>query len=343
MLAQVRPVLRDSILVAPSYVVPGIVSLLLVGVLFATLGAAQYGVWALIFALASGVPLLTTSAVESLVLRYGHRGPGAVNPLAAPLAIAATAGVAAVAGVLLLPSPDAAQIGATSLLAATIGAYFIRVAQLRAALRFGTASILASTRSIIGGVMAVVGAAVAGPTGAATAMALGFTLSIGLTARGGGEHAADPADAGRRSDQRAYGLASMVIAVALFVLASGDRFILSAFRPLEDVGIYAAVYTIVDLVIRLAPSVVTVAIRTPVFRAWDRAESRILIAWVGSLFTVVLWGSSLVSLLLEVTSRWWLQNPASQALVAPIAIGLTAAAVANGIGSLYGASEMQPR
>ena len=53
MLAQMRPVLRDSILVAPSYVVPGVVSLLLVGLLFATLGAAQYGVWALMFALAS--------------------------------------------------------------------------------------------------------------------------------------------------------------------------------------------------------------------------------------------------------------------------------------------------
>jgi hypothetical protein len=80
-----------------------------------------------------------------------------------------------------------------------------------------------------------------------------------------------------------------------------------------------------------------------VFRAWDRAGSRVLTAWVGSLFAVVLWGSSIVSVLLEVSSRWWLPNPASQALVAPIAFGLTAAAVATGIGSLYAASEMQPR
>jgi O-antigen/teichoic acid export membrane protein len=343
MLAQMRPVVRDSMLVAPSYIVPGVVSLLLVGLLFATLGAAQYGVWALMFALASGVPLLTTSAVESLVLRYGHRGAGAINPLAAPLALVATAGVTAVAGVLLLPDPDASQIAATSLLAVTIGAYFIRVAQLRAELRFGTASILASMRSIVGGGLALFAAAVAGPTGAAAGMALGFVLSIGLTARRSNDPPTEMVEAGTRTDQRAYGLASMVIAVALFLLAAGDRFILSVFRPLEDVGLYAAVYTIVDLVVRLAPSVVTVAIRTPVFRAWDRAGSRVLTAWVGSLFTVVLWGSSIVSLLLEVTSRWWLPNPVSQALVAPIAFGLTAGAVATGIGSLYAASEMQPR
>ena len=259
------------------------------------------------------------------------------------LALVATASVTAVAGVLLLPDPDASQIAATSLLAVTIGAYFIRVAQLRAELRFGTASILASMRSIVGGALALLAAAVAGPTGAAAGMALGFILSIGLTARRSSGPPAEMVEAGTRTDQRAYGLASMVIAVALFLLAAGDRFILSVFRPLEEVGVYAAVYTIVDLVVRLAPSVVTVAIRTPVFRAWDRAGSRVLTAWVGSLFTVVLWGSSIVSVLLEVTSRWWLPNPVSQALVAPIAFGLTAGAVATGIGSLYAASEMQPR
>jgi O-antigen/teichoic acid export membrane protein len=343
-LAGARPVLRDSALVAPSYIVPGLVSFVLVGLLFTLLGAAGYGVWALMFAVASGVPLLTTSATESLILRYRHRGPKAIDPRAIPVSLLATTLVAAVAGALLLPRGDPASIAATSVLSLSIGTYFIRVAQLRADLRFGSASILASTRAIAGGALAVLGAWIAGPVGGATGMAVGFLASIALsTWRTRGPDASAPPDPIPVSDQRAYGMASMVIAVALFILSVGDRFILSVFRPLEDVGVYAAVYTIVDLIIRLAPSVVTVAIRTPLFRAWDMARSQMLTAWVGSLFAVVLWGSSVVSAVLTLTAALWLQHPTSQALVAPIAFGLTAGAVAMGLTFLYAASEMQVR
>ena len=190
----------------------------------------------------------------------------------------------------------------------------------------------------------MLGAWIAGPAGAAAGMAVGFLASIALSAwpTRGRDPSARP-DPTPVRDQRAYGLASMVIAVALFILAVGDRFILSVFRPLEEVGVYAAVYTIVDLIIRLAPSVVTVAIRTPLFRAWDMARSQVLTAWVGSLFAVVLWGSSVVSVVLTLTVALWLQDSTSQALVAPIAFGLTAASVAMGLAFLYAASEMQVR
>ena len=343
-LAGARPVLRDSALVAPSYIVPGIVSFVLVGLLFTLLGAAGYGVWALMFAVASGVPLLTTSAAESLILRYRHRGPRAIDPRAIPVSLLATTLVAALAGALLLPVRDASTIAATSVLSLSIATYFIRVAQLRADLRFGSASILASTRAIAGGALAVMGAWIAGPAGAAAGMAVGFLASIALSTwpTRGRDPSAPPAQM-PASDQRAFGLASMVIAVALFILSVGDRFILSVFRPLEEVGVYAAVYAIVDLIIRLAPSVVTVAIRTPLFRAWDMARSQVLTAWVGSLFAVVLWGSSVVSVVLTLTAALWLQDPTSQALVAPIAFGLTAAAVAMGLSFLFAASEMQVR
>ena len=344
MIAGARPVLRDSALVAPSYIVPGIVSFVLVGLLFTLLGAAGYGVWALMFAVASGVPLLTTSATESLILRYRHRGPSAIDPRGTPVSLLATTLIAALAGALLLPVRDPATIAATSVLSLSIATYFIRVAQLRADLRFGTASILASTRAIAGGALAVLGAWMAGPAGAAAGMAVGFLASIALSAwPTRGRDPSPPPDPVPASDQRAYGLASMVIAVALFILAVGDRFILSVFRPLEEVGVYAAVYTIVDLIIRLGPSVVTVAIRTPLFRAWRIARSQVLTAWVGSLFAVVLWGSTVVSVVLTLTAALWLQDPRSQALVAPIAFGLTAAAVATGLAFLYAASEMQVR
>ena len=343
-LAGARPVLRDSALVAPSYVVPGIVSFVVVGLLFTLLGAAGYGVWALMFAVASGVPLLTTSATESLILRYRHRGPNAIDSRSTPVSLIATTLVAALAGALLLPVSDLVTIAATSVLSLSIATYFIRVAQLRADLRFGSASVLASTRAIAGGALAALGAWIAGPAGAAAGMAVGFLAAIALSLwprRG-----RDPApshDAMPAIDQRAYGLASMVIAVALFILSVGDRFILSMFRPLEEVGVYAAVYTIVDLIIRLAPSVVIVAVRTPLFRAWDMARSRVLTAWAGSLFAVVLWGSAVLSIVLTMTAGLWLQDPQSQALVAPIAFGLTAAVVATGLAFLYAASEMQVR
>jgi O-antigen/teichoic acid export membrane protein len=80
-----------------------------------------------------------------------------------------------------------------------------------------------------------------------------------------------------------------------------------------------------------------------VFRAWDRVGSRVLTQWLGSLFVMVLWGSTVVSFLLVATARWWLPDAGSQSLVAPIAFGLTAGAVAGGIATLFAASEMQAR
>ena len=49
-----RSAIRDIWSLAPSYLVPGVASFVAVPALFATLGPAEYGRWALIYAVAAG-------------------------------------------------------------------------------------------------------------------------------------------------------------------------------------------------------------------------------------------------------------------------------------------------
>jgi|GEM_PF-6517152 len=91
---------RDIVALTPSYLVPGLASLISVPVLFSLLGASGYGLWALIFGIANGVPQLTTSWLESLILRFGHR-PG--HGMGASCYVAAGA-ASAVGGALLAAS-----------------------------------------------------------------------------------------------------------------------------------------------------------------------------------------------------------------------------------------------
>src|SRR5215212_3054102 len=63
--------LRDIGLLIPAYAVPGVASFVSVPVLFAVLGAPEYGRWALLYGIAAGVPQVTTSWLEARVLRFG--------------------------------------------------------------------------------------------------------------------------------------------------------------------------------------------------------------------------------------------------------------------------------
>ena len=65
-----RRIARDSLTLAPSYVVPGIASLLMIPLLFRPLGAEGYGTWALIYAIANGIPVVTSSWLEAV--SYTH-------------------------------------------------------------------------------------------------------------------------------------------------------------------------------------------------------------------------------------------------------------------------------
>ena len=74
---------REWLTVAPAYAVPGLASFILVPVLFALLGADEYGRWVLIYGLAAGIPQLSAAW---LAWRYaagagGVAGRGAAQVL----------------------------------------------------------------------------------------------------------------------------------------------------------------------------------------------------------------------------------------------------------------------
>lgn len=342
-----RIVVRDAALVAPGYIVPGLVSLATVTILFSTLGSSEYGLWALMFAVASGVPLLTTSAAEGLILRYQHRSLGRPSRAHWLGALGGTVVVSAVLAAVLLPVPSAPNIAATSLLSLSIATYLLRMAQLRADMRFGVSSAFASLRAITGGVLAAIAAVVTRSADAvAVGMAIGFIVALGMTTlRDPGRPDPSPvaADATAQVSRFSYGTASFVIAVALFILSVGDRFILSVVGPLAEVGVYAAVYSVVDLVIRLGPAVLAVALRPHVFRAWDRREAPTLMKRVGGIAALILWGSCAASLGLVIVASAASFGGQGHQLVGPIAIGISAAAAAAAISFVYSASERQVR
>jgi O-antigen/teichoic acid export membrane protein len=342
-----RIVVRDAALVAPGYIVPGLVSLATVTILFSTLGSSEYGLWALMFAIASGVPLLTTSAAEGLILRYQHRSVGRPSRAHWLGALGGTVVVAAVLAAVLLPEPSAPNVAATSLLSLSVATYLLRIAQLRAEMRFGVSSAFASLRAITGGVLAAMAAVVTRSADAvAVGMAIGFVVALGVTSfrdPARSDPSTAPSESPAHTSRLSYGTASFVIAVALFILSVGDRFILSVIRPLAEVGVYAAVYSVVDLVIRLGPAVLAVALRPHVFRAWDRREAPASTRRLGGIAALMLWGSCAVSLGLVIVANAISLGGQGHQLVGPIAIGISAAAVAAAISFVYSASERQVR
>ncbi|MDO8484880.1 MAG: hypothetical protein Q7S35_08030, partial [Candidatus Limnocylindrales bacterium] len=254
-----RTLARDSLLVAPGYVIPGIVSLIGVPVLFGLLGAANYGIWALMNSIASGVPPIATSSVEALTLRYGHRSDGGFRLRELVVSVGASAGIGAALGRIFVPDASTAAVAITGSLAVAISVYLLWMARLQSGLRFGAVSAVASIRAVIGLALAV---AAAMATGSATVAVAGLATGISVTVLASAivtnrrqlPRAPVAIQARKSSTGRlSFGLGSVVVAVGLFELSVGDRFVMATFSNLSDLGIYAAVDTVEDLILRFLP------------------------------------------------------------------------------------------
>lgn len=356
LVSRIPSVGRDSAALAPSYVVPGLASLLSIPVLFATLGPAQYGILALILAVANGVPQLTTGWLEAVVVRFAHR-PEFHMPVRG--VVSALLGSCLVGGVLsavFIPTADVVVAASTALLTGTIGAYLVATARLQAMLRFGAVSGGAVLRAIVGTVGSV---AFAAAFGTAVAAAVGFAVGFGLgtavlvlaTSKPAKTDVAFPAEARvkrepqgeSRRDIAGYGFGSLAVAGFLYLLSVSDRFVLSSFRPLDEVGVYAATYGIVDLVFRLVPSVLFVVVRPRVFRAWDRGDAPRVLSLVVLAADVLGWILALLSIGVILVATIGDFLPIDARLAGPIAIGLAAFVASTTFALVYGAGLRQGR
>lgn len=361
-----RRIARDSLVLAPSYLVPGIATLLTIPLLFRTLAAEGYGMWALMFAIANGVPVVTSSWLEAISVRFGHRARTPTGPSRYAASVLSSCLAAAILASWLIPRADAAVVGGTVALTGAIVLYLLVQARLQARLAFGAMSRSAIVRSVGAALFAVVAAALTGsPSAAALGAAFGFAVGAFVEMRtimrpAGGfrpaEIAIDPgtdpriADAGVEAiptrwlgGELRFGAASAVVALAAYALSVGDRFVLSSLRPLAEVGAYAATYGVVDLVIRLAPSIVFVVVRPRLFRAWDRGKRGDAAESVATLAVVLAWGTAALVAAGVLVATLAPSNPLDPRLVGPIAAGLGAFVVGNAIALLYASSERQAR
>lgn len=353
---------RDSAALAPAYVVPGVASLVAIPLLFGSLGATEYGVFALIVAVANGVPQLTTSWLEAVVVRFGHRPGPAASGRAVVVAVAASCVLGAGLATALIPSAGPVVTVVTGGLSSAIAGYLLAAARLQSSLRFGAMSSGAIFRALVSSAAAVVLGALSGSAAAAAVgLAGGFAGSsvlMLLTIRrvravsqphpsrseeqpGGMEDLSGQAASAR--DVTGYGIASLALAGSLYLLSNADRFILSAVRPLDEVGIYAATYGVVDLVFRLVPSVLFVVVRPRVFQAWDQGKRLFVVRTsmtVAALLACVSAALSVALILVATTSSIL---PMRADLAGLIAAGLTAFVIANAMGLVYAAGLRQAR
>lgn len=361
-----RPVPRalvDVALYAPAYVVPGLASLLTVPLLFGILGASEYGRWALLYAIAAGVPQVTTSWLEAGVVRFGHRAGGEPNRWRVATAVLGSIVVSAPLAIVVVPRAAAADIAAAMTFTAAISLYLLGIARLQSAMAFASVSVAASVRSILGLVLGVIGALLGGTAWASIAgLAVGYLIGevAGLSSTrmarrsqataAAIQHSAltdGPMDGGfdpvAPDQRRRYEVASALNAVSNYTLAVGDRFVLSALRPLSDVGVYTATYALVDLAGRFLPTIVIGVVRPRIFRAWDRGDrhgpGRLAVpvatamTWLVALMALGLVGVSLAARLL----------PVSPPLAGPIAFGFACGVAANMLALLYSAAGRQGR
>ena len=341
---------RDLSILAPAYAIPGIASFVTVPILFAILGPAEYGRWALIYGIAAGVPQVTTSWLEATVLRFGHRRG---QPAPAGRVVTALAGSIVFSGVstmALVPGATILELASAAALTTVISLYVLAIASLQSAMSFGAISITASIRSIIGAVLAVTGAVVSGRAAIAiVGLAAGYAVGqiLGRVVPRPTVAAAGPLEPPivevGPPETLSYGVASAFAAVASYALSVGDRFILSAFRPLAEVGAYAATYTLVDLAGRFIPSLALTTMRPRVFRAWDRGARATIGTAVVRLAVVLLWAVALTVLGLIVGSFVFRQLPVAYDIVGPIAIGFGCFMAASTLGLTYSAATRQSR
>jgi O-antigen/teichoic acid export membrane protein len=135
----------------------------------------------------------------------------------------------------------------------------------------------------------------------------------------------------------------LAVAGSLYILSVGDRFVLSAVRPLSEVGIYAATYGIVDLLFRLIPSIAFVAMRPQIFRSWDRGDRAHVLSQVALVACVLAWLLGALSIGVLVVANATTRLPIDPRLAGPITVGLAAFMVANAFAIVYGAQKRQSR
>jgi O-antigen/teichoic acid export membrane protein len=338
-------------LLAPSYLAPGVASLVSIPLLLATLGPSEYGLFALVLAIANGVPQATTSWLEATVVRFAHRPSSAWPTAAVAVAVGSSALVGAAIAAALVPSANDVTIACAGLLTATIGAYLISAARLQAALQLFGITLAAMARAVVGAVAAV---ALAADTHDGAVASLGITLGFGVGLlvmtpyiRTPIRAAATGIRSGSRSTERIemarYGGGSLLVASSLYVLSVGDRFVVAALRPLRDVGIYAATYGVIDLVLRLLPSIAFVVLRPRLFRAWDAGHKTSVLStvWLAALGLSSILG--IVALMVTALATLAPGVAVDARLAGPIAIGIVAFVAANCFGIVYGAQLRQVR
>lgn len=336
--------MRDVARIAPTFFVPGIATFISAPILFATLGADNYGVLALGLAIAIGVPQLTSSWAESTIIRFGHvRRPSRMSEVLS-LLLSGLAGMLAAALVLGDEPPILwIEVGA---LTASVGAYVLRAAHFQSMMRFSAVSRLAAYRAIVGSALAVIlGLVAGGPDGAIIGFAIGFAAVTAVTSRGHGQRQ-DAGPAAMASDEfkpRAFGIASMGVAISLYVLTAGDRFVLNAFRPLDEVGVYAISYTLTEMVMRLMPSVLLVVIRPRVFRSWDLAEAGTAYALIGDAIALLLWAMAWAQIAWLIVVQSAGMSVVELHIAGPVSIGITSLSVAFAISLLLTARLDQAR
>jgi O-antigen/teichoic acid export membrane protein len=345
------------VLLVPGYAVPGLASFVSVPLLFATLGSAEYGRWALLYGVAAGVPQFTTSWLEQRLLRFGHRWGRSADRRRIALAIATSVVVSVGLAAIVVPHSTVADIVAAATLTALVSSYVLVIASLQSALAFGSISVAAMVRSVLGSVLGVLAGVATGSAPIAIfGMAAGYAVGeiFGLlrrdpargrsTARMGGSAMTAPADDTLPPAERtSYGVASAVAAVGAYELSVGDRFLLAALRPLGDVGGYAATYSLVDLAGRFVPSVVLGAMRPRLFRAWDAGIRGDIAGTAVSMAALLAWVVTVLVALLAVAGTVLPFLPVDPILVWPIGIGFAGFMAANTIALTYSAATRQAR
>jgi O-antigen/teichoic acid export membrane protein len=347
---------REWLIVAPAYVIPGLASFVLVPVLFSVLGADEYGRWVLIYGLAVGIPQLSATWLEATTVRFGHRET--VDPRLTLVALGASVLMASAGAAIFVPDIDAVGIAVTGIYTAAIASYVLAVARLQVHLRFASLATTAIVRSVLSALFAAAAALVGGTAVAVAAgSTLGYLIGVALTSlpvKGWSRAAAapstpdvdvldsdpPPAREPLRPSVR-FAFASAAISVSVFVLSIGDRFILSVFRPIGEVGVYAATYSLADLAGRLVAAIVLVTLRPRVFRAYDAGRA----AWardrVEDAAIVIGWIGVVIGLALLALASLDVPLPIARGLVGPISIGLAALFAATCLGLVFTASGQQ--
>lgn len=366
---QAARLVHDARLLGPAYLIPGLASFATIPALFAALGPAEYGRWAILYGIAAGVPQVTTSWLEARLVRFSYLEPGRWDRGRSALAAGGSIVVSAPLAAIVLPAVTLPEVVAAAVLTAAVSRYLLMVARLQSAMHFAAVSVAASTRSMLGaglGILlgAITGVAALAIGGLGTGYLVG-ELAGSLWARRsrrsegsapvpvGAPATAETADAVaaahtapgvvRDASRAAYEVASGVNAVAQYELQVGDRFIMSATRPLSDVGVYTATYALVDLAGRFMPAIVLGVVRPRVYRAWDADRPDRAFGLVVALAAVLGWLVAASVTVLVTLSLVIPRLPVEPGLAGPIGLGFACFVAAGTLGLVYSAATRQGR